>query len=349
MAYTTIDDPTIYFNTLLWTGNGSDNRVISGVGFQPDWIWWKHRSGTNGHGVIDVVRGTSGTNYTLATNSTSAEFDWSSIFKNIQSDGYTVGTDSAINQSGQTYVAWNWLADNTSGSSNTDGSITSTVSANTTAGFSIVSYTGTGSTGTIGHGLGTTPAMGIFKNRSAGSKHWRVWHQNLDNDKILELSDTTVAHTPGTADFNISNNSSTVWGLSTNSQSNGSGNSMIAYLFAEKKGYSKFGSYTGNGNSDGTFVYTGFKPAFLIIKKTSAAGSWYIYDNKRAGGSNVNDDAVLADTTDSEFSSNIDFTAQGVKIRTSGSGENLSGGSFIFMAFAESPFVNSNGVPNNAR
>ena len=354
MAYTTIDDPTIYFNTILYTGDGN-TRSLTGVGFQPDWVWAKERNGTNSNNFWDSVRGaTKG----IFSDQTTAELTnaGSGYLTSFDSDGFSVqagsGSIDNLNRSSGTYVAWSWLAANGT-ASNSDGSITTTVSANTTAGFSIVSYTGTGSAGTIGHGLGTTPAMGIFKNRSASSTHWRVWQQNLDNDKILELSDTTAAHTPGTADFNISNNSSTVWGLSTNSQSNGSGNSMIAYIFAEKKGYSKFGSYTGNGNADGTFIYTGFKPAWVMFKRTSGTAPWNIFDNKRAD-LNVIQKGLLPNSSNAEFTgtNRCDFLSNGIKLRGSAVAPNVSGESYIYMAFAENPFVgNDSGtaVPVTAR
>nr|BAR38484.1 hypothetical protein [uncultured Mediterranean phage uvMED] len=237
----------------------------------------------------------------------------------------------------------------TFGSSNFSGSTQSKVSAGSTQGFSIVSYTGNETAGdTVGHGLGSVPAMFIVKKTSSGSaQNWFCYHASLGAGYEILLNSSNASDT--TSQWNSTAPTSSLFTLGNSSFTNASGATYIAYCFAEKKGYSKFGSYTGNGNADGTFVYTGFKPAFLIIKKTSAAGSWYMYDNKRAGGSNVNDDAVLADTNDAEFSSNIDFLSNGVKIRTSGSGENLSGGSFIYMCFAESPFTTSTGIPTTAR
>ena len=334
--YTTIDNPAKNFNTVLYTGDGNAGRTVTGVGFQPQWLWIKERSSTSTHSLTDIIRGA---NERLQSTSTDAEFDTGTDnVRSFDSDGFTLGTGGQVNENTQTYASWNWLAGG-SASSNGDGSITTNVSTNQTAGFSIVSYTGTGSAGTIGHGLGTTPAMGIFKNRSAGSTHWRVWHQNLDNDKILELSDTTVAHTPGTADFNISNNSSTVWGLSTNSQSNGSGNSMIAYIFAEKQGYSKFGQYEGNANANGPFIYTGFLPAFVMAKNIDAAENWIIFDNKRPGH-NLTDALLKPNLSNAESTSGVkfDLLSNGFKARVSDA-EGNSDATFIYMAFAEHPFV----------
>jgi len=359
MAYSSITKPTDYFNTITWTGSGNSSpRSFTGVGFQPDWVWYKCRSDTYNHNFVDAVRGT-GLNKELCSNKTSAEGGGDSsthgYLSSFDTDGFSSANGSSnnleFNQSGDTFVAWNWLGANGT-ASNSNGSITTTVSANQTAGFSIVSYTGTGSAGTIGHGLGTTPAMGIFKNRSASSTHWRVWQQNLDNDKILELSDTTVAHTPGTADFNISNNSSTVWGLSTNSQSNGSGNSMIAYIFAEKQGYSKFGQYEGNANADGTFVYTGFLPAFVMAKNIDAAENWIIFDNKRPGY-NLTNALLKPNLINVESTSGVkfDLLSNGFKARVSDA-EGNSSATFIYAAFAENPFVgNDSGtaVPVTAR
>jgi len=349
MAYTTINKSSDFFNALLWSGNGSDNRVISGVGFQPDWIWWKQRTGTNGHGVIDAVRGTSGTNYTLATNNTSAEFDWSSIFKNIQSDGYTVGTDSAINQSGQTYVGWNWKA-NGAGSSNTDGSINTTyTSVNTTAGFSISKYTGNGTGGaTIGHGLGSVPHMYIVKRLDAGSSNWHVYHQGIGATKGIRLNLTNAENT--TDIWQDTAPTSSVFSLGSSVDVNASGGTSIAYCFAEKTGYSKFGSYTGNGNADGTFVYTGFKPAFVIIKQSSGSGtSWNIWDNKRLGY-NTKNYQLEANTTGVENTSleRLLITSNGFKCITDNAQINGSGNTYIYMCFGQS-LVGSNNVPCTAR
>ena len=347
MAYSNIDKPNEYFNTKIYAPDGSSSFAVTGVGFQPDLVWVKSRNYAEDHQLNDSVRGaTKG----LQSNLINAETTQANGLTSFDSDGFTVGNLSDYNFNGDSIVSWNWLAGG-SASSNTDGSITSQVSANTTSGFSIVSYTGTGSAGTIGHGLGATPVMGIFKNRTASSKNWRVWHQDIANNEILELNATSAAAVPSNADFNISNNTTDVWGLEINTQSNGSGDDMIAYIFAEKKGFSKFGSYTGNGSTDGTFIYTGFKPAFVIVKMTSSTGNWSIFDNKR-DSFNVVDNMIKGNDSQAELvdsSRKIDFNSSGFKIRANHADINTSGGTYIYMAFAESPLVGSNLVPNNAR
>ena len=358
MAYTTIDDPGLFFNTVTWTGNDNESRDITGVGFQPDWVWGRRRDDAAGHNLLDVVRG-AGQDSELQSNGTGIEgagaqdrFGYLSAFL---SDGFRVqggseasGNKAYWNQNSATYVAWNWKAGG-SASSNSNGSITSSVSANTTAGFSIVSYTGTGSNATVGHGLGSAPAWIIFKDRSA-SKDWFVYHQSISPATGQKLNSTANPSADSTYFQNTATTSS-VFSIGNANTVNPSSNNMIAYCFAEKKGYSKFGSYTGNGNTDGAFVYTGFKPALIIMKRSdSSVNNWRIFDNKRStSGSNVTDKALRPNTSDAEFSSNIDFVSNGVKIRNTDGEANTSGGTYIFIAFAESPFVNSNGVPNNAR
>ena len=351
MAYSTITKPTDYFTPNLHTGTGSATS-ITGLDFQPDLVWVKQRDGTNGNGLYDVIRGA--TQY-IGTDYTGAEATVAGTVTAFNSDGFSVGTHASVNGSSNTYVSWNWLAGGTA-SSNTDGSITSSVSANTTAGFSIVSFTGTGSAGTIGHGLGAIPVMGIFKNRTDSATNWRVWHQGITNTQILELSATSAAAVPGTADFNISNNTTDVWGLETNNQSNGSGDSMIAYIFAEKKGFSKFGSYTGNGSADGSFIYTGFKPAWVMIKRSDTGGvgyNWFMLDNKRGTYNPVNP-FLKANASDAESTaswSKYDFLSNGFKLRDSDISINASGGTYIYMAFAENPLVSNTGggIPATAR
>ena len=341
MAYTTIDDPTIYFNTLLYTGN-STARSLTGVGFQPDWVWIKSRSNTYHHELYDVVRGVQ---KGLNSNRTNAEETRSGL-TSFDSDGFSIGTAGRENNNGDTKVAWNWKAGG-SASSNTDGSITSSVSANTTAGFSIVSYTGAGGSSNVGHGLGVAPNFIIAKNRDSGSLSWFVSNDAIGWTKRLKLDGTNTAAT--NVAFGNTDPDSTKFYLQDNNL-NTSGQSHIAYCFAEKKGYSKFGSYTGNGNADGTFVYTGFKPAWLMVKRYDGGSkNWLILDNKR-DPLNQMGKGLFPDNSNTEATGyHCDFLSNGFKFRLSGSGENGSGYSYLFMAFAESPFVNSNGVPNNAR
>ena len=349
MAYTTIDKPTDYFNTVLYSGTGSSN-AITGVGFQPDLTWVKSRSVSSTHKWMDVVRGNGNT---LASNNTNAEASDSSIFPSLDSDGFTVaGTANSTNASGQTYVGWNWLADNTSGSSNTDGSITSSVSANTTAGFSIVSYTGTGANATVGHGLGEVVKCIIIKNRDQ-TDNWAVGHTSIGFSNHLQLN-VTDASTSAAAVFNSTAPTSTVFSIGTNHKTNASSEDYIAYCFAEKKGYSKFSSYTGNGNDDGPFVYTGFKPAWVMRKRTDSTGDWTLFDNKRPEF-NVTDKKLEPSTSDAEASANtnrIDILSNGFKCRGTGSFSNASGSTNIYMAFAENPFVGNDsgtGIPATAK
>jgi hypothetical protein len=346
MAYTDIDDPTIYFNTKLYSGNSS-TQSITGVGFQPDMTWIKARSGTHGtenHNLFDSVRGA---NYFLIPNGTTASTEDTNSLTAFDSDGFSLGTRTDVNGSAE-YVAWNWLAGG-SASSNSDGDVTASVSANTTAGFSIVKFTSSSSSGamTVGHGLGATPQVVIVKDIGA-TGNWQVYFEGIGtaNQQYLKLNATDAV-----------TNYSGLWGAGMTSSVIGIGvgvavdasESDIAYCFAEKKGYSKFGSYTGNGNADGAFVYTGFKPAWVLLKQTDSAGSWNLYDNKR-NGFNVDNDLILTDASNAEANATfIDFLSNGFKIRDTDDDRNASNGTYVFMAFAESPFVNSNGVPNNAR
>jgi hypothetical protein len=346
MAYTTIDDPTIYFNTKLYTGTGS-SLAITGVGFQPDWVWIKKRNGTTSHTVTDSVRGV---NKQLFTNETAAEESYTSVLTAFDSDGFSLSTAGLINASSDTYASWNWKTGTsfTNDASATGiGSIDSTGSVNTDAGFSICSYTGTGSTGTIKHGLNTAPAMIIVKNRSA-EQNWVVYHQSLGNTKAIFLSTNGAAST-GSDWFNDTSPTSTVFSVGTYDAIAGNGHNLIAYCFAEKQGYSKFGSYTGNGNADGTFVYTGFKPAFILTKRSSGAAQWQIMDNKRSP-INPAITVLFPDSNDADTTTyTTDFTAQGFKHRTTTVSRNGSGSTYIYMAFAENPFTTSTGVPATAR
>jgi hypothetical protein len=356
MAYTSIDDPTLYFNTKLYTGNGS-TQSITGVGFQPDWVWIKSRSFAEEHILYDSVRGVT---KDIRSNGTAVENTNSSSLTAFDSDGWTMGSFANINKNGSTFASWNWLAGGTA-SSNTDGSITSSVSANTTAGFSIVSYTGNGNdndTAKVGHGLGVAPNMIMIKCRNnAGG--WQTSSTSLGWNNVLQLNETN-AQASGTYAFGQSGvtPTSTVFTVSATSggnHTNTNNNTYIAYCFAEKKGYSKFGSYTGNGNaSNNTFVYTGFKPAFVFVKRTNGTGNWWLADNKRndaVGGNDIQ--RVLfpnlsnAEATDS--AGYYDFFSNGFRVLSSSPELGGSGDSYIYMAFAESPFVSSTGIPTTAR
>jgi len=346
MSYTNgLDKPTDYFETKLYTGTVS-SQSITGVGFQPDWVWIKYRSDIANHHLYDSVRGVQ---KRLNSNTSNAEATSVNNLTSFDSDGFTIGTDNDINESGQTYASWNWLASNTT-ASNTDGSITSTVSANTTSGFSIVSYTGTGSNANIGHGLASVPKI-IFVKRRNTAENWAVNIQKITNviNDSLWLNLTNASSTIPIW-WNSTNQTSSVFSVGTASDVNGSGDTYIAYCFAEKTGYSKFGSYTGNGSTDGPFVYTGFKPAFVIIKSSSQAETnWVIVDNKREGY-NPDNDRLFPDSNQAESTSDvIDLLSNGFKLKSGAGSSNGPSYTHIYMAFAEAPFVTSGGIPTTAR
>ena len=349
MAYTTIDKPSDYFNTVLYTGNSGSNRGITGVGFQPDWVWLKTRSKANSHILIDSVRGQE----RLRSNTTGGEVDVSSEFISFDTDGFTVTENAAneMNNNSTTYANWNWKAGTsfTNDASSTGiGSIDSTGSVNTDAGFSICSFTGTGSNGTVKHGLSTAPKMIIFKNRPQ-AEGWIVYHQAISNTHFLTLNTTGVAVDNATM-FNDTSPTSSVFSVGSNHGTNGPSHAMIAYCFADVKGYSKFGSYTGNGNADGTFVYTGFKVGWLMIKRTTAVDTWHLVDNKRDPHNmveqNQSPDTAYADNANAV---DFDFLSNGFKLRNNDNNGNNSGDTYIYMCFAENPFVTSTGVPATAR
>ena len=343
MAYTDIDKPTDYFNTKLYTGNGS-TQSITGVGFQPDWVWIKDRDDTYKHILVDSVRGAT---KHISSNTTSAEITNTANVTSFASDGFALSSDGNVNANADKYVAWNWLAGGTA-SSNTDGSITSTVSANTTSGFSIVSWSGDGSDATIGHGLSSTPKMIIHKHRS-GTVQWNVYHASAGTGGYLRI-DGDNAFSSNSGFFGTAPTSS-VFSPGSHPYMSGSGNDNIAYCFAEKKGYSKFGSYTGNGNADGTFVYTGFKPAFVLYKQSSSAGNqWEMRDNLRDVTFNPTDKALAPNLSSAEFTTDpIDLLSNGFKFRGGNGQDNGSGSTYIYMCFAENPFTTSTGIPCTAR
>ena len=349
MAYTTINKSTDYFNTKLYTGNGSLPRAITGVGHQPDFVWIKNRDVGYHHQLYDSVRGTSaGVLYSTLTDAEDSTYQLSSF----DSDGYTMGSNlGAVNGNGEDIVSWNWKA-NGAGSSNTDGSITSTVSANTTSGFSIVQYTGNSTSGaTVGHGLGVVPKMIIVKT-TARAGNWVTYHHTLGATKYLELNNNGAVGT-STAAWNDTAPTSSVFSLGSWSNTNDNGYGMIAYCFAEKKGYSKFGSYVANGNTDGTFIYTGFKPAWVMYRRSDGSVNWNINDNKR-DTYNVAGTTLQANSSGAEFTymssgGYLDFLSNGFKCRGLSSAHNTADGNYIYMAFAEAPLVGTNNVPCTAR
>ena len=338
MAYTVIDNPTSFFNTVLYTGNASTN-AITGVGFQPDWVWLKRRDGTGNHNLYDAVRGA--TKY-LESSSTAPDQTQSAGLTAFDSDGFTLGSNTNMNGSSNSYVSWNWSAGTGQGSSNTDGTINTTyTSVNTTAGFSISKFTGTGSAATVGHGLGAVPKMYMVKNITTNSLQWRVYHASLGATKHLALEATQAEGTASSV-FNNTEPTSTVFSIGTDNGSNKSGDSHVAYCFAEVKGYSKFGSYTGSGNADGAFIYTGFKPAFVLLKVSSTTNNWNMFDDKRPGFNEI-DQRLFPNLSDAEQDGTaaVDFLSNGFKPLLSNNAVNTSGDSYIYMAFAENPFVTS--------
>ena len=332
------ENPSDYQLTKRWTGSGSEKSITTT--FQPDWVWIKHRDGTKDHRLFDSVRGA---NKRLSSQATSAETDMTQGLKSFDSTGFTLGTAASVNTSSDTYVGWAWKAGtafSNDASATSVGTIDSTGSVSTKAGFSIISYTGTGSNGTVAHGLEAVPKMIIVKGRT-NTYDWIVWHNTFNASERLRLNTTDDKEA---GNWNTLPTSS-VFGLGTHLNINQSGDDFIAYVFAEVESYSKYGSYSGNGSSNGPFIFTGFRPAWLMVKRTDSTTSWYIYDNKR---DNINlagtllqadNDAAEAESTTNAF----DFYSNGFKARGTGGTVNASGGTFIYMAFAEMPFKYANG------
>lgn len=340
MAYISFQ-PSDYFNTVLYSGA---NKSVTGVGFQPDWCWIKQRNNA-ASALFDAVRGTT---KFIESNSSNAEVTDATTLTAFGSDGFTLGADTSgyVGGSSQATVSWNWKA-NGAGSANTDGSVSSTVSANTTSGFSIVKYTNpsSGSPFTVGHGLGAAPKMIIIKALS-GTQNWGVYHVGPGFGKYLQLNTTIDEATANLVTATSTTTFSTYYDHHTN------GHELIAYCFAEKKGFSKIGKYRGNGSTNGPFVYCGFKPAFVLFKEYSGAGNdnWVIQDSKRAGF-NPNNNRLYPNDSAAENTSSfrIDMLSNGFKLRSSDGDANQDGNDFLYMAFAEHPFVASNGNPATAR
>ncbi len=339
MAYTTIDDPSAFFQCEIWSGNGSTRSItLSGNSdLQPDMVWLKQRSGSENHNLYDSVRGAG---VRLIPNLANSESTTNELTA-FNSDGFSVTGGDEVNASSSTYVSWNWKAANGT-ASNEDGSITSTVSANTTSGFSVGTFTKSGDT-TVGHGLGSTPSLIITRARNQ-SGDWRVWHSALGANEYINLN-TTGAKATSTTIWQNTLPTSSVFSMGSLFDNVAS----VFYAFCEKQGYSKFGSYTGNGNANGPYIHLGFKPAFVIFKDT-ATRSWYLMDNKR-DPENVVNNRLFPDAGDGDSTglNVLDFLSNGIKIKTNDVSVNASGNTYTFISFAENPFVTSTGVPATAR
>ena len=327
----------------MWTGNSTTNNIVNAGGMQPDFVWIKSRSNAQNNDLFDSVRGAG---YALFSNATNAETNNTANFTSFNSNGFSLASNGGdTNFSGYTYVAWQWRASNATAVTNTAGSITSTVSANTSAGFSIVTYTGNGTAGaTIGHGLGVAPSMVIAKNRSTGGSaayEWTVYHASLGATKAVFLNDTGAAATDAGYWYNTAPTSSVVT-VPSNTRTNFNGSNFVFYCFAQIAGYSAFGSYTGNGSSDGPFVFTGFRPRFIMIKCSSTTGDWVIFDTSR-NLYNSSGKALWADLSDAEGTySDFDILSNGFKLRFTSSTGNANGATYIYMAVAENPFKYAN-------
>lgn len=353
LCATNLPTPTIlngasYMAATTYTGNNSTNVIsnsVNGVSMQPDFVWIKSRSSAFDHALIDSIRGVT---KWLASNTTAAEATSGAgqDFVSFNSNGFTLGPANTayVNNNSLTFVAWQWRANGTPAVTNTNGSITSTVSANTTAGFSVVTYTGTGANATVGHGLGVAPRMIIVKRRDSGPSSWTVWHSSFSSIEYIYLNLTNAkSSSAGATVWNSTLPTSSVFSLGTYTDVNASGGTHVAYCFAAVAGYSAFGSYTGNGSSDGPFVFCGFRPRWVMVKKSSSTGSWAIVDTAR-NTFNVANTSLYADLSNAENSSfeARDYLSNGFKLRTTDQNSNENGQTFIYAAFAELPFKFAN-------
>jgi hypothetical protein len=339
LCTTNLPSPTIlqgnqYFDATTYTGNGTALTVTNSGSMSPDFVWIKERSSTSSHRLVDAVRGVSNI---LVSNSTTEESSEPAAVTALNSNGFSVGANFTTNEPGDTYVGWQWDA-GTSTVTNTSGSISAQVRANTTAGFSVVTFTATGSNATVGHGLGAAPSMIITKQRNVTGS-WATYHESIGNTKLLYLNSTGAALGPSSAYWNNTSPTSSVFTFGGALASNT--DTIVAYCFAAVPGYSAFGSYVGNGSENGPFIYTGFRPRYVMIKRTDSTSSWAIFDTSR-NTFNVTDNNLFANLSDAESTFTIlDILSNGFKIRTTLAGSNASGGGYIYAAFAESPFKNA--------
>ena len=350
MSYTTVDDGSAHFQAAIWTGSsGTDTITFDGNSdLQLDFLWTKARNASYSNALMDTSRITSGDYLPLFSDTTDVEqTSYDSELQSILSDGFTVGTQPHAGGDGKTYVGMAWKANGGTVANDTNGDITTSVQANQTAGFSIATYTGNGgSNQTLGHGLGAEPELVIFKDRDSSSA-WRIFVKSLGASKFLNLDTGDAANTSSNI---FPSHSSTTIGVEQNDVMNKNSSKHIMYSFRSIQGYSKIGEYKGNSNADGAFVYTGFKPAWLMIKNISATQSWWYFDNKRTGAYNGADVRLRADRDSSESTgSKVDFLSNGFKWRDGDNAWNYQGNTFVYLAFAQHPFVSSKGVPVTAR
>jgi len=351
-AYTTIDDAGLYFNPVIYTGTGSSN-ARTGVGFQPDLTWIKNRDVADFHVWTDAVRGA--TKYLKTNTYTSVNVTDVESLKSFDSDGFTVGTMNEVNTNTEKFVAWNWKAGTTTGIAGSPSITPTSYSFNQTAGFSIIKYVGNATLGaTIPHGLSAAPEFVICKSTTA-TEAWSTGHQGLNEgttpwNYAVALSSTNDEY-PSISYWNNTAPSSTLVTLGNGGGQNYNGATVMAYCFTPIQGFSKFGRYTGNGNVDGTFIYTGFRPAFVMCKQagTVSSSSWMLYDSKREGINEENAYLEPNSTQEEYLTVDIDILSNGFKLRDTAASVNNSAGSYVYIAFAEAPFVNSSGVPVNAR
>jgi hypothetical protein len=352
LCTTNLPNPTIlqgnqYFDASLYTGNGTSQTITNSGSMQPDFVWVKVRSTSGNPVLVDSVRGANKTIYSPQTTAEETPTAGTGILS-FNSNGFSLGGDisgtsfGSTNGNTFTYVGWQWRASNATAITNTAGSITSSVSANPSAGFSVVTYTGTGSNATVGHGIGVAPRMVIVKRRNSTS-NWPVFHSNAGNEAVGFLNSTSAFSSPETTYWNATSPTSTVFSVGTNAAVNASGGTYVAYVFAPVEGYCSIGRYTGNGSADGTFAYTGFRPRYIMIKNRDAAGfDWILMDTSR-DPSNVATQELYADLSIAEgtAANNLDILSNGFKIRRNNAAVNTDGGAYMYIAFAENPFKNA--------
>tara|TARA_Y100001972_G_scaffold85297_1_gene103869 strand:+ start:422 stop:1543 length:1122 start_codon:yes stop_codon:yes gene_type:complete len=373
MAYTTIDDSSAHFFTKTYSGNGSTNAITNDANagdFQPDWLWIKTRSHSSSHRLMDSSRLTSGeATLSLRSEDTAAESDIANDgMTSLDSNGFSLngnGSGGAVNENSKTYVAWQWKANGGSTTSQTGSDINSVTQTNTTSKFSIITYSGASNASADGsnnsgaywrvkHGLGSTPKLAIFRKRNSAAA-WYIWHHKLggtQEDKHIKLNTQGGVATESDILFGNTDWSSTEFEIGGWDVVNRNGSTYVAYMFDEVQGYSKFGTFKGNGNAEGPFIYTGFKPAYFIVKATSLSNQqWYVFDNKRDTVNPITRQIQpnLNDAENNVTGAPIDFLSNGIKIRNTDGHDNSNGATYIYIAFAEHPFVSSKGIPVTAR